>query len=231
MNQLTLPMSVPAKRAMMPAEPILRQASIEKVGDVTYRWSATRAWGPGRTILWMLLNPSVADDLRDDPTMLRMIGFSYRWGYGSMVVVNAYPFVSSTTDRLRAWRKTWDHKTYEANGMRPWPFDRSSWSAFHHNLRNISGLIQDDTVVIAAWGAGLPEADLQQIRRGVWRNVDSLEHDGFLGPTEIDWWCIGKTKGGAPIHPLARGRHRVPDDAKPRIWKIAYRSRKDAGDY
>ncbi|MBF5096541.1 DUF1643 domain-containing protein [Azospirillum sp. INR13] len=30
--------------------------------------------------------------------------------------------------------------------------------------------------------------------------------------------CLGTTMNGAPIHPLARGKHRMPDDVQPRPW-------------
>ena len=163
MTQLDLIPPSPGTRARIPAEPIIRTAEIED----GYRWTMTRAWGSGPTIIWSLLNPSTADGQRDDPTTLRMIGFSYRWGFGSMIVTNVYPFISSTTDKLHAWRKTFDHKTFEANGMRPWGWDNSSWSAFHHNMGVIEKLIREDTICVAAWGAGADEADVEQFIEGV----------------------------------------------------------------
>lgn len=212
-QQLTFPLKVPKGTSMyqrMPSEPIHRSAEIEKVGDVTYRWTMTRAWAPGPTILWMLLNPSDADGKRDDPTTLRMIGWSYRWGFGSMIVVNAYPFASSTTPALRAWRKTvnWEH------------YD----SPLNRNLRVISNLVSSPEVtkIVAAWGNGVDDDDFEEIRCGVRKTVNDTEF-GDIG-IEIDWHCIGKTKSGAPMHPLARGHHRVPDDAVLKIWK---RSRGD----
>jgi hypothetical protein len=37
------------------------------------------------------------------------------------------------------------------------------------------------------------------------------------GPRErvLKLFCLGFTNAGDPIHPMARGRHRIPDDAKP----------------
>lgn len=213
MTQLDLIPPVPGTRARMPAEPIIRIAEIEE----GYRWTMKRAWGSGPTIIWSLLNPSNADGKRDDPTTLRMIGFSYRWGFGSMIATNVYPFISSTTDKLRAWRKTFDWKTYEANGMRPWELDKSSWSAFHHNIGVINDLIREDIICVAAWGTGADEADIQQFIEGVRLEVDDAEF-GSIG-IPIEWKCLGKTADGSPIHPLARGRHRVPDDAILIPWK------------
>jgi hypothetical protein len=213
-----------AARSRMPGEPILRAAEVEAVDHLpgkpcACRWTMTRGWGSGPCIVWVALNPSDADGRRDDPTTLRMIGFSYRWGFGSMIVCNVYPFVSPTTDRLRAWRKTFDHKTYEARGMRPWEMDRSSWSAFHHNQDVVSRLLTPETVLVAAWGNGVDEADLDHFLAGVEVTIDSSEFDGFIGGVPPEWKCLGLTGGGAPVHPLARGRHRVPDDATLQSWR------------
>jgi hypothetical protein len=212
MSQLAFPIAPPPPRKM-PGEPILRAAEIDGI----YRWTMTRGWGSGPCIVWTLLNPSTADGKKDDPTTLRMMGFSYRWGFGSMIVTNVYPFISSTTDRLRAWRKTFDHKTYEANGMRDWEMDRTSWSAFHHNQRVISKLLLPETTCVAAWGAGVDPADLDHFLHGVSFSAEDEE----FGTVSIDpeWKCLGRTADRSPIHPLARGRHRVPDDAQLKVWK------------
>jgi hypothetical protein len=212
---LELPLGIPTPKPRMPAPPIVRSAQIEG----PYRWTMTRAWGAGPTILWNLFNASDADGKRDDPTTLRMMGFSYRWGFGSMIVVNVYPFIASKPADLHAWRRTFDHKTYEANGMLPWELDQSSWSAFHHNQSVISDLLTPDMTCVAAWGLGPDEADLQHFLYGVRINVDTSEHDGFgivgVAPT---WHCLGTNADGSPIHPLARGRNRVPDTAKLKKW-------------
>lgn len=217
MSQLSFSIPTPPTRARRPLEPIVRTAEVEQRGDYVYRWTMQRAWGPGPTALWALLNPSVADGKQDDPTTLRMMGFSYRWGFGSMIVVNLYPFVSSTTDRLLAWRKTFDWKTYEDLGMRPWPYDDSTWSAFHHGIGKICSALTPEVTCIAAWGSGADEADVDQFLR----SVKFTAHDTEFGSVGIapDWHCLGKTADGSPIHPLARGRHRVPDDRQLSVWK------------
>lgn len=211
-----LPFNLPKVVARFPAEPIVRSADI----DGEYRWAMYRAWGSGPTIFWGLLNPSDADGKRDDPTTWRMMGFSYRWGFGSMIVGNVYPFRSPTTDRLRAWRNTFDHKAYEGNGMRPWNLDKSSWSAFHHNQHVISRLLTPEMTCVAAWGLGPADADLEHFLYGIRMQVDTSEHDGFgdVG-IEPNWHCLGTTADGSPIHPLARGRNRIPDHATLKMWK------------
>lgn len=191
----------------------LRSAEVEHVGPATYRWIMRRAWSGGPTILWVLLNPSLADGRRDDPTTLRMIDFSARWGFGSMLVGNVYPFVSSTTDKLRAWRRTFDHQTFEDLGMPRWEIglDRSSWAAFHHGMGVISAALNPGLTCVAAWGAGVPEADVDQLLRGVRPEETIFAH--------MDWWCLGENADGSPRHPLARGRNRVPNNAELKIWR------------
>src|ERR1700681_3527465 len=153
MINLELPFEAPPdpKAMRMPPPPIARTAQIEG----PYRWSMSRAWGSGPTILWVCFNASNADGKRDDPTTLRMMGWSYRWGFGSMVVMNVYPFIASKPADLHAWRRTFDHKRYEELGMPPWKNgnDRGSWAAFHHNQRLISDLLTatPDMTCVAAW--------------------------------------------------------------------------------
>ena len=36
-----------------------------------------------------------------------------------------------------------------------------------------------------------------------------------------DIYCLGTTGGGSPKHPTARGKHRVPDDQQPVLWRNA----------
>lgn len=50
-----------------------------------YRYEMGRDWTPGgtppRTILFIGMNPSTADETRSDPTCARELGFSRAWGY------------------------------------------------------------------------------------------------------------------------------------------------------
>jgi len=41
------------------------------------------------------LNPSDADETKDDPTIRRIIGFAKSWGYGGAYVVNLFDQISS----------------------------------------------------------------------------------------------------------------------------------------
>jgi hypothetical protein len=63
--------------------------------DVTarYRYSLWRAWSPYHPrIAFILLNPSTADEHKNDPTIRRCIGFARAWNFGSMEVVNLFAY-------------------------------------------------------------------------------------------------------------------------------------------
>lgn len=44
----------------------------------------------GPLLVWVMLNPSTADDVADDPTIRRCRGFAHRWGYATLEVVNLF---------------------------------------------------------------------------------------------------------------------------------------------
>jgi hypothetical protein len=60
-----------------------------------FRFRLRRVWDEQLPrCLWVTLNPSTADAKVDDPTVRKCIGFARRWGYGSIEIVNIYPFRS-----------------------------------------------------------------------------------------------------------------------------------------
>jgi hypothetical protein len=71
---------------------MIRQAAV----DGNYRYTLYRRWEPkGPVILWVMLNPSTADDKVEDATIRRCIDFSNRWGYSAMYVGNLNPYRST----------------------------------------------------------------------------------------------------------------------------------------
>lgn len=83
------------------ADGILRSADISKCGR--FRWSLRRAWAGGdtRTVCFVMLNPSTADGLVDDPTIRRCIGFARDWGFSALEVRNLFPFRATDPRDLR----------------------------------------------------------------------------------------------------------------------------------
>jgi hypothetical protein len=47
-----------------------------------------------------MLNPSTADDTRDDPTIRRCVAFSKAWGYPGLIVVNLYALRATNPTQL-----------------------------------------------------------------------------------------------------------------------------------
>jgi len=216
-DQTSLVFDLPVQGNRRPVEPIVRSAELEQVGDVAYRWSASRAWGAGPMIVWNCLNASYADGKKDDPTMWRMIGFSYRWGFGSMAVVNVYPFVTPDTKELARWRKAWRPKDHARDGFPPWPISQSPFSAWLHNQDVVRDLLLRANTCVAAWGNGASGEDVETFLHAVTHRYDVVQMQDY--PLGIEWKCLGTTQSGAPTHPLARGKHRVPDDAQLVEWK------------
>lgn len=71
------------------------------------------------------------------------------------------------------------------------------------NEQHLWGMASESALTVCAWGA--PGGRGSAVR---------AQH--YTSPGGL--WCIGRTKHGSPTHPLARGRHRVPDDARLQEW-------------
>ena len=68
----------------------------------TYRYSLCREWDSlGPAVAFVMLNPSTADAVKDDPTIRRCANFARSWGYGSLEVVNLFAYRASAPGRLR----------------------------------------------------------------------------------------------------------------------------------
>ena len=58
-----------------------------------YRYALWRVWDPDNpAILFISLNPSTADESKDDATIRRCLGFARLWGYGGMWMVNLFAY-------------------------------------------------------------------------------------------------------------------------------------------
>jgi len=65
-----------------------------------YRWE--QHWGDGPLCLFVMLNPSTADEDKTDPTVRRCIAFAKREGCGGLIVCNLYAFRSTDPAGLLA---------------------------------------------------------------------------------------------------------------------------------
>jgi hypothetical protein len=129
-----------------------------------YRYILRRAWlsGDGRRACWIMLNPSTADEQKDDPTVRKCIGFSSRLGLSGLVVLNLYAL--RATNPCHLWA------TADPVGRLN---DRVMWDALQTaRARNWP--------VICAWGAhARPErlADVSKLLRSM------IEQPHCLGVT------------------------------------------------
>jgi hypothetical protein len=146
-----------------------------------------------------MLNPSTADHRQDDPTIRRVVHFTRVWGFDGLTVVNLYPYRSPHPWECRRWAN------WQNNGP-----DWSAREALQKNTTIVAVHGQRAAMVVAAWGATAWDLD--------WVDTIVQEITGGAEPwPEI--YCLGTMDSGAPKHPLARAKHRVPDDQKPVLWR------------
>lgn len=99
--------------------------------DKTYRYDLSRVWDESKSrAIFICLNPSTADETKDDPTSRRCIQYAKSWGYGGVHIVNLFAYRSSTPKHM-----------FEANN--PVGKDNDKW---------LVKLTKDAGVVVAAWG-------------------------------------------------------------------------------
>jgi hypothetical protein len=98
----------------------------------SYRYSLFRIWGdPQQRAAFLMLNPSTADETKDDPTIRRCIGFAKAWGLGALDVINIFALRSTDPRAL--------YKHPDPVGL-PW------------NDSIILDVARHAEIVVAAWG-------------------------------------------------------------------------------
>src|SRR5690349_6309203 len=69
--------------------------------DGVYRYLLWRTWNPEHApVTFIMGNPSTADGQSDDPTLRRCLGFAHSWGFGGLLVVNAFAYRSPSPQDL-----------------------------------------------------------------------------------------------------------------------------------
>lgn len=158
---------------------MLKDADISP--DGLYRYSLERWWG-GVGVVFVMLNPSVADADTDDPTIRRCVGFARSWGYSGVVVVNLFAYRETHPKRLlEAYQAGVDVVGVGNNDSILAAVGTPSSSRF-----------SDRRMVVLAWGGINP--------RLRWR-VREVEHL-LIKAAGVKMHCLGCTAGGEPRHPL-----------------------------
>ena len=123
-------------------------------------------------VLFVMLNPSTADDRQDDNTIRRCIGFAREWGHEQLVVVNLYALRATDPRELR----------------------RHSDPVGPKNDRWIEDLSASAARVVAAWGAN---TFVTQDRVDHVLHLIKGDSELLYGVE-----CLGLTAEGHPRHPL-----------------------------
>jgi hypothetical protein len=77
-----------------------------QVAEGRFRYLLWRQWEVGARVLFVMLNPSVADAERDDPTIRRCRGLARAWGFGAVEVANLFALrATDPRDLARARRR------------------------------------------------------------------------------------------------------------------------------
>lgn len=180
-------------------EPVMRR-SAEFSGEGV-RISLLRSWGPGPHAVVIGCNPSKADALRDDPTSMWWNAWFQLFGFGSYSAFNLYPFCTSSPAECR--------RIVEGIASGDW-YARDKLHFV--NLPAVVDAAKAADRVFVCWGNIAWDQDwIEHV-------VEEIQSGEEPWP---DLWCWGKTKSGAPIHPMARGKHRIPRDQKPILWRAA----------
>lgn len=105
-----------------------------------YRYRLDRSWADGPCMGFIMLNPSTADAMKDDPTIRRCISFARREGCGRLVVVNLFPYRATLPASLWA---------------APEPVRSGGAPALHA----LTQAANEADVLVAAWGANTKGAE------------------------------------------------------------------------
>lgn len=161
--------------------------------DMQHRYTLRIVWNKTLPILPVVgLNPSTADEMKNDPTIGKLCQFARAWGYGGILMLNLFSL------------RTPDPKVMQRN---PQPNDEAEGCNRYVDLADqILCATFPDPIALAAWGSG-----------GLWKSRGA----GFTAICRyrhIDLVCLRKNPDGTPTHPLARGKNFIPLTAKPELY-------------
>ena len=112
---------------------ILRKAKFSF--DKKHRYELSRHWDLNKSdILFIMLNPSIANEDIDDPTIKRLISFTREFKYGGFFVANLFTYITP-------YSKTLD----------------TSIGLTKLNLKTIKNFVNKVDEVVYAWGNSIKE--------------------------------------------------------------------------
>ncbi|MCE5309679.1 MAG: DUF1643 domain-containing protein [Acidobacteriales bacterium] len=67
-----------------------------------YRYTLWRQWGAAPCCMFLMLNPSTADEIANDPTVERCERRARDWGYGGLMVCNIFAYRATDPRDMKA---------------------------------------------------------------------------------------------------------------------------------
>ncbi len=150
--------------------------------DEKYRFTLERRWAKlgvadfSRLGLFVMLNPSTADALKDDATIRRLTGYCKDWSLSGFDVLNLFALRATNPKKLV--------DTYVYNGFTRKTDDQPVNDRFLKEAASRPYAFR-----AFAWGAGMPKGSNRDLA------VDEIFR--YAGCS-----AFGHTKAGFPLHPL-----------------------------
>ena len=168
----------------------------------TYRYSLWREWcADSPPIAFIMLNPSTADDQKDDPTIRRCIGFAHAWGFGALEVVNLFAYRATDSRKLLGVDDPVgsENDNYIVQAVELCPFVVVAWGTKGVLLDSFSTLkrvVKGHCSCCPQRESIPPKSEKGKCNCTRGRQVIRL----LAGKRPIG--CLGVTKDGHPRHPL-----------------------------
>lgn len=141
-----------------------------------YRYHLVRTWDAAKPpMIFVMLNPSTADHMQDDPTIRKCIGFARKYNCGAVEVFNLFAYRATKPADLKA--AGWDV------GPRNDSIILTRLHAIKQRWGNIA--------VVLAWGAnarGRPQRAIEMVYK--------LQDNGYR------LQCLKLLDDNTPAHPL-----------------------------
>lgn len=170
-------MTGPAPMPIAPAATIASSKAAYVSDCGKFRYALSRRWGHGRTMVFIMLNPSIADAFMDDPTIRKCLGFARRNGFEAIEVYNLF-----------AYRAT-DPKDLKRGGYQVGPENDMVIEIMLAQLLDK----RDGSKVVCAWGANARD-------KVIGGRANQLRGNLYLRGVPLH--VLKLTKDGIPSHPL-----------------------------
>ncbi len=176
--------------------PHVRSKNISPCGQ--YLWSISRTWDSRPTLVVVMFNPSASNHDNDDPTIKQLCAIASHNGYGGIVVVYGIPLRSLYPgDAIELTRHAAAARKKEARVLQ-------------QNLEVVAAEVRTSQAVLIAWGT-LARKCTEWFQQVFITIKCSL-------PVHSRLYCLEKTAGGHPKHPMAKGVKSVPSTAPLKPW-------------